>query len=100
MTSPVIISARSFTFDAHSTAYSVTLRATGKLIGHVAKSDVRPGMWVYLGVSESRGTWTQAGWTRLEAVRSLMSWWSPSAPWLAVETDPKANPNLFTGGAS
>jgi hypothetical protein len=91
----VVVSARSFEFDGHKAAYSVTERATGRLMGHVAKSDMRPGCWAYLGATEPSGTWTLSGWSRAEAVRSLCSWWSPCAPWLATETDPQANPNLF-----
>ncbi len=104
MTSPnltaVVVSARAVEFDGHKQSYSVTERSTGRLMGHVAHTRNKHygqkfGSWCYLGVTEERGTWTLAGWTRAEAVRSLQSWWSPSAAWVSVETASDVNPALF-----
>lgn len=73
----IVVSVRSFEFDGHTVAYSVTERATGRLIGHVARALQSRGQWAYLLVSEPRGTWTLAGWTRADAVDHLLSAFSP-----------------------
>jgi hypothetical protein len=84
----VKLSRKSFEFDSH-TAYSVTDRETGRLIGHVGKTRSKiygrkHGKWCYLGVTEPReSAWTLAGWTRTDAVDHLMSHDHPQGKLLA-----------------
>ncbi len=85
--SKVIISRQSYDFDGHR-AHSVTERATGRLVGHVARTrnaayGRRYGSWCYLHVSMERGAWYLAGWTCTDAVDHLLSADAPSAAFLA-----------------
>ena len=79
----VVLSRKSYEFDGHAVAYSIHERATGRLIGHVARALTLADQWVYLLATEPRQqspvgeTWTLAGWSRADAVDHLLSAFSP-----------------------